>query len=60
MLAANLKNCADIQNRFSYYRRKNENNFFLGSVERPKKLFPIFRVMGAVSQAVLKSTISPP
>jgi hypothetical protein len=46
MLAANLKSSADIQNRFSYNRRKNENNFFwLGGTA--KKLFPIFRVLAA-------------
>jgi hypothetical protein len=51
MLAANLKVCADIENCFSYNRRKNENNFFwLGGTA--KKLFPIFRVVGAKNQTI--------
>ena len=36
---------------------KNENNFFLGSMERPQKLFPVFRVMAANNKS--KSYINP-
>jgi hypothetical protein len=40
MMAANLKVPADIQNRFSYYRRKNEKNFFRARWDGPKSFFP--------------------
>jgi len=40
VLAANLKVLADIQFCFSYYRRKNEKNFFRARWNGPKSFFP--------------------